>query len=94
MNASLGVRATSRIVAEGQFGRSNVEVPWGAFVADLGSLRFDLVLSLRMTLRTLSQYNSSTDEISTSVRFNWIYRPGSDIYVAYDKLRMEVPGVP
>ena len=47
-----------------------------------------------MTLRTLSQYNSSTDEISTSVRFNWIYRPGSDIYVAYDKLRMEVPGVP
>ena len=94
MNASLGVRATSRIVAEGQFGRSNVEVPCGAFVADLGSLRFDLVLSLRMTLRTLSQYNSSTDEISTSVRFNWIYRPGSDIYVAYDKLRMEVPGVP
>ena len=94
MNASLGVRATSRIVAEGQFGRSNVEVPWGAFVADLGSLRFDLVLSLRMTLRTLSQYNSSTDEISTSVRFNWIYRPGSDIYVAYGRLRMEVPGVP
>lgn len=47
-----------------------------------------------MTLRTLSQYNSSTDEISTSVRFNWIYRPGSDIYIAYDALSMDVPGVP
>ena len=94
VNASLGVRATSRIAAEGQFRRSNVEVPWGAFVADLGSIRFDLALSPQMTLRTLSQYNSSTDEISTSVRFNWIYKPGSDIYIAYDELRMDVPGVP
>lgn len=29
VNASLGVRATSRIAAAGQFRRSNVDVPWG-----------------------------------------------------------------
>ena len=93
-SVSLGVRATSRIAAEGSFSRSDVELPWGTFVADLASLRFDLALSPRMTLRTLSQYNSTTDSVSTSVRFNWIYSPGSDIYIAYDELRTDLPGVP
>ena len=39
-----------------------------------------------MTLRTLSQYNSTTHEISTSVRFNWIYRPGSDFYLVFNQI--------
>ena len=93
-SAALGVRATSSFAAEGQFQRSTVDGPWGAFVADLVMLRFDLALSPEMTLRTLSQYNSSTDSVSTSVRFNWIYSPGSDLYVAYDELRVDIPGVP
>jgi hypothetical protein len=93
-NATLGLRATSQVAIEGQFQRSDVDGPWGAFVADLGLLRFDLALSPEMTLRTLTQYNSTTNSVSTSVRFNWIYRPGSDIYIAYDELRMDLPGVP
>ena len=88
--AVLGLRATSRIAAELRFNRSDVELPWGpAFVADLASLRFDFALSPEMTLRTLTQYNSTTSEVSTSVRFNWIYSPGSDIYIAYDELRLD-----
>ena len=92
--ATLGVRATSRIAAELRFNRSDVDLPWGAFVADLASLRFDFALSPEMTLRTLTQYNSTTGELSNSVRFNWIYSPGSDIYVAYDELRLDTqPGL-
>ena len=89
----VGLRATSRIAMEALFNRSDVDLPVGAFVADLASLRFDLALSPDMTLRTLSQYNSTTSEISTSVRFNWIYSPGSDIYVSYDEMRLDTPGV-
>ena len=61
---------------------------------DLASLRLDYALSPEMTLRTLTQYNSTTDAVSTSVRFNWIYMPGSDLYIAYDELRQDIPGVP
>ena len=43
-----------------------------------------------MTLRTISQYNSATDQWSTSARFRYTYRPGSDIYVVYDELRRDV----
>ena len=93
-SGTLGLRATSRVAVEGEFQRSNVDGPWGAFVADLGILRFDLALSPEMTLRTLTQYNSTTDAVSTSVRFNWIYLPGSDLYIAYDELRMDIPSVP
>ena len=56
---------------------------------DLASVTFNLALSPEMTLRTLTQYNSTSDSISTSVRFNWIYSPGSDIYIAYDELRAD-----
>ena len=89
VSGMLGMRITSSIAAEGRFSRSEVDLPGGAFVADIASVNFDLALSPEMTFRTLSQYNSTTHEISTSVRFNWIYSSGSDIYVAYDELRLD-----
>jgi hypothetical protein len=88
-STSVNVRASSRIAGQGSFRRSDVDLPGGAFVADLASMQFDLALSPEMTLRSLTQYNSTTDSISTSVRFNWIYSPGSDIYIAYDELRQD-----
>ena len=93
-SGTFGVRATDRVAAEAAFSRSDVDLPGGAFIADLASLRFDFALSPEMTLRTLTQYNSTTDSVSTSVRFNWIYFPGSDLYVAYDELRADIPGLP
>ncbi len=47
-----------------------------------------------MTLRAISQYNSSTDQFGTSVRFRYEYRPGSDIYVVYDEVRRDATGLP
>ena len=86
-STSVNLRATSRVAAQASFSRSDVDLPGGAFIADLASATFDLALSPEMTLRSVTQYNSTTDSISTSVRFNWIYSPGSDIYIAYDELR-------
>ena len=89
IQATVGLRATSRVSAETIFNRSDVDLPWGNFVADLASLRLDLTLSPTVTLRSLSQYNSLTGELSNSIRFNWIYSPGSDIYIAYDEMRLD-----
>ena len=89
IQATVGLRATSRISAETIFNRSDVDLPWGEFIADLASLRLDLTLSPTVTLRSLSQYNSLTGELSNSIRFNWIYSPGSDIYIAYDEMRLD-----
>ena len=88
-NARAGLRLTSRLAAEGAFTRNDVRLPGGEFSADIASFRIDYALSPTMTLRALTQYNSLTDQWSTAARFNYIYRPGSDIYIVYDELRRD-----
>ncbi len=91
---TLGLRATSRVATEFEYRRNDVDLPRGAFVVDLGILRFDVALSPRLTVRTLSQYNSYTRQLTTSARLNFLYRPGSDLYLVYDDVwREDAPGV-
>ena len=94
VDLTLGVRATSRASAELTWQRNDVDLPWGAFVVNLSILRLDYALSPRMTVRSLSQYNSSTRQFSTSIRYNFIYKPGSDLYIVYDGLDGNLPGRP
>jgi hypothetical protein len=88
LNTSIaaGVRASSRLSSELQFNRNDVTTPWGDFLVNLSTLRVDYTFSPRMTIRSLTQYNSSSHVVSNNVRFNFIYRPGSDIYVVYNDL--------
>jgi hypothetical protein len=88
LNMSLagGARVSSRFSTELQFNRNDVEMPWGDFVVNLTTLRVDYTFSPRMTIRSLSQYNTSTHEVNNNVRFNFIYKPGSDIYIVYNDL--------
>jgi hypothetical protein len=92
LNASVGFRATSQLSTEFQLNRNDVDMPWGAFLVNLAILRVDYAPSPRASVRTLTQYNSSTHEVTSSVRFNWIYRPGSDLYIVYNGL--ERTGLP
>jgi hypothetical protein len=86
VSAAAGLRATSQFSAEVQFNRNDVKMPWGDFLVNLSVLRLDYTFSPRMTIRSLTQYNSSTHEVSNNIRFNFIYRPGSDIYIVYNDL--------
>jgi len=85
--AAFGMRATDALAAEIQYQRNDVKVTQGSFVADLAIFRLDYSVSPRMTFRSLTQYNSSTHDMSNSIRYNFIYRPGSDLYVVYTDLR-------
>jgi hypothetical protein len=94
VEGAIGVRATSRASAEVSLSRNDVDLPWGAFVVNLAIVRLDYAISPRMTVRSLSQYNSSTRQLSASVRYNYIFRPGSDLYIVYDGLQGQLPGRP
>ena len=87
INTAIGVRATNQFAAELQYVRNDIDLPGGAFEVNLGILRLDYAISPNATIRSLIQYNSSTNEVNTSVRFNLRYTPGSDLYVAYDELQ-------
>ena len=83
----MGVRATSHLSSELTFSRNDVKLPYGDFLANLAILRVDFAMTPRATIRSLTQYNSLTSEVTNSVRFNFIYRPGSDLYVVYNDLQ-------
>ena len=88
-NAGLDVRVTDQLATSGRFSRSDVRLPAGDFTADIGSLQLDYGFSPRLSLRTLTQYNSLTEQLSTSARLRYTYRPGSDIYFVYDEVRRD-----
>ncbi|MCZ6486464.1 MAG: DUF5916 domain-containing protein [Acidobacteria bacterium] len=92
INATVGFRATHQLSTEVSLRRSDVDLPGGDFVVNLSSLQVDYSFSPRMTLRSLFQYDSSTRELSSSIRYHFIYRPGSDLYLVYNDLRTDMPG--
>ena len=88
-----GVRVTPQLALVGRYTKSDVDLPVGSFQADVGSLQVDYALSPNMSFRSITQYNSLSEQWSTSARFRYIYRPGSDIYVVYDEVRRTPTGV-
>jgi hypothetical protein len=67
--------------------RNDVDVPGGAFIADISSLRASYSFSTRLSTNVLVQYNSLDEVFSTNVRFNFIHRPGSDLFVVFTENR-------
>ena len=47
-----------------------------------------------MFLSSFIQYNSSSDSLSSSVRFRWEYEPGSDLFVVYSEGREDLSLTP
>ena len=60
-----------------------------SFTADLASLQVDFAPTPSVSLRTITQYNSQSEQLSTSARIRYIFRPGSDIYFVYDDVRRD-----
>ncbi len=89
VSGTVGVRLTDRLATEGRYSRNDVALPGGDFVVDLAALRVDFAVSPTMAFRSVTQYNSQTDQFGTSARFRYTYRPGSDIYLVYDEVRRD-----
>jgi hypothetical protein len=65
----------------------NVDLPSGDFDTDLVRARLNYSFSTRMFLNALIQYNSTLQEFSSNLRFNFIYRPLNDLFVVYNERR-------
>ena len=70
--------------------RNEIESPHGDLTTDLGVLRVGYAVSTRLGVNALVQYNGEDDELSTNVRLNWIWAPGSDLFVVLDTRRGEM----
>lgn len=65
----------------------DVELPSGDFTTDLATTSLLYSFSTKMFLNALIQYNSTVHEIESNIRFNWIYKPLSDLFLVYNERR-------
>ena len=59
----------------------------------MARFRIDYAISPTVSLRTLTQYNSLTEQWSTAARLRYTYMPGSDLYIVYDEVRRDARGL-
>jgi hypothetical protein len=88
---------TSRLSIEPGVSVNRVEMPSGRFTATLLTTRGTLSFTPRMLTAVLIQYNSTSNLLTTNVRFRWEYRPLSELFIVYsdgrDTLTSGFPGV-
>ncbi len=89
-NAGLRIRMNAHVAASATFGRSDVKVPQGSYAANLVGMRLDWSFTPRMFLNAFVQYNGDTRTWLSNIRYNFIHRPLSDIYVVWNETR--IPG--
>jgi hypothetical protein len=60
-----------------------VRLPYGDFDARLLTSRITYTPTTRLFVSSLMQYNVDARTLSSSLRFRWEYRPGSDMFLVY-----------
>ncbi len=69
------------------YNHNDIDVPAGSFTTDLIRSRIKLALNTRLFGNALIQYNSQSGAFSANVRINFIYRPGSDLFLVFNETR-------
>ena len=84
------VEFSSKLSLEPRVAVNWVDLVEGSFTQRLVSARVSYTFTPRMYVSSLIQYNSSSDSVSSSVRFRWEYEPGSDLFVVYSEGREDL----
>ncbi|MEM6792981.1 MAG: hypothetical protein AAF725_03315 [Acidobacteriota bacterium] len=64
--------------------RNDIRLPAGDFETNLWRQRLSVSVHTDMTVDALLQYSDAAEQVSANLRFNWHYRPGSDLFVVYN----------
>ncbi len=86
-NGSLTATLNRHFSLTGGYTYNDVDTPYGAFRADIGSLRLSYAFSTNLFANALIQYNSLDNKVSANVRINFIHSPGSDLFIVFNELR-------
>jgi hypothetical protein len=87
VGGGLRFRLNEHVAASANITRNVIDLPQGSFAANLERFRLDWSFSPRMFLNAFVQYNGEADAWLSNIRFNFIHRPLSDIYVVWNETR-------
>jgi hypothetical protein len=80
----VNIRRGGRFTSSFRWTRSDIDLPQGAFVTNLGSARLTYNFSTLVNASTLIQYNDRTRRWSTNLRFTMLRTAAAGLYVVYN----------
>ncbi len=90
-DASVGGRVGSKFLARVGWTRQNVDLPGGRFRTDLVPATVSYSFTTLASVQALIQYNSQASTVSSNIRFAWLNRSGTGLFVVYNDRRETSP---
>jgi len=81
----LTIRASKHLSLETNWTYNDVSLPAGDFTVNTLRQRVKVAMSPDLSWNSFVQYNDSDDLLSLNSRFNWIYKPGADLFLVYNQ---------
>jgi len=80
------MRIGEHFYAEFQWSQNRVDLPQGNFTTKVSRLRLSYSFTPKIALEALLQYNNVDDFFSTNVRFSWLRKANTGLYVVFSDI--------
>ena len=84
MGPEVSMRASETFNAQLSWSRNDIDLPGGAFVTNLGSVRLNYSFTTRMFVQALVQYNDRADLWSSNIRFALLSDANTGLFIVYN----------
>lgn len=84
-NFTFRYRPNRHLNSETTWAINDIELPAGDFQTNLIRERLTYSFTPDLSLRGFVQYSDADELLAVNLRFNWIYRPGADLFVVYNQ---------
>jgi hypothetical protein len=84
-SVNFAIRASKYLRSDTTWVYNDIELRTGAFTANIVRQRIGLSLSPTLFANTYIQYNDLAELLSVNLRFNWLYRPGADVFLVFNQ---------
>ena len=81
----LNTRVSRFFRAQTIWNAADVELPQGDFKTNILGEKLSFSFTPDLRLNAFVQYNDDAELVAANVRFNWIYRPGADLFVVFNQ---------
>jgi len=94
LDQTLRFRIGESLDLDGEWERNDVDLPGGDFVANRLRVRASYSFAPNLFVQALLQYTDVGDFWSTNVRFGWLHRSNTGLFVVYNETRDTAAGSP
>ena len=87
LTPAMQMRLGEKFVGELSWSQNDVDLPEGEFTTDLGLLRLAYSFTPKVMLEALLQYNNVDDLLSSNLRFSWLRKANTGLYVVFNDIK-------